>query len=580
MAQINEQFIQVKTKANFESRLSAEDIKDTSIAFIEDTSEIWAKGKYYPCPDISNLLDKVSAESTYAKLTNTVNSKALSTNPVLNGNDIKLDGFTESEEVNQNLEIETTDTVNQGLGKLQKAIKDNEEVVADTFVVFRNKIGLTENLQYIPEDASKVGNATSVKDAIDYLAGEIPTKVSDLTNDANYITSGNIPVNSVSITGSGNALVDATFTNRTLTITKGEIQSGGISEIPIASSTQLGGIKVGSGLEITGDGVLSTTNEDSSIIIPLVDFYTQPGSVSHSPVTLSTEQLTAIAQSIGLSDNTTTQGNVEKVTAFLSKIKEGNTPVFMKNIYTKGSWTGVTEEKAFMALATMRGTELSMTANIITGEKLSNGATFSPYLLLMVIGIAGQQEGDPLLGGYVMDLANLDSQAGDTLLEKYGSGLLTYDERKAISNATTNIQELTTNYTELEEALSILMASITQLQSSKQDTLVSGTNIKTINNQSIIGSGNIEISEYSLSTASEDTLGGIKIGYTESNQNYPVELNSSGQAYVNVPWDLTYEETSGSVSGGLQQASFIVITQDEYDALQNKDSNTIYFIRG
>ena len=252
----------------------------------------------------------------------------------------------------------------------------------------------------------------------------------------------------------------------------------------------------------------------------------------------------------------------------------------MKNIYTKGSWTGVTEEKAFMALATMRGTELSMTANIITGEKLSNGATFSPYLLLMVIGIAGQQEGDPLLGGYVMDLANLDSQAGDTLLEKYGSGLLTYDERKAISNATTNIQELTTNYTELEEALSILMASITQLQSSKQDTLVSGTNIKTINNQSIIGSGNIEISEYSLSTASEDTLGGIKIGYTESNQNYPVELNSSGQAYVNVPWDLTYEETSGNVSGGLQQASFIVITQDEYDALQNKDSNTIYFIRG
>lgn len=47
MATINEQFIQVKTKANFESRLSAGDIKDTSIAFIEDTDQIWAKGKYY-----------------------------------------------------------------------------------------------------------------------------------------------------------------------------------------------------------------------------------------------------------------------------------------------------------------------------------------------------------------------------------------------------------------------------------------------------------------------------------------------------------------------------------------------------
>ena len=47
MATINEQFIQVKTKANFESRLSTGDVKDTSIAFIEDTDQIWAKGKYY-----------------------------------------------------------------------------------------------------------------------------------------------------------------------------------------------------------------------------------------------------------------------------------------------------------------------------------------------------------------------------------------------------------------------------------------------------------------------------------------------------------------------------------------------------
>lgn len=68
MAIINEQFIRVKIKANFESRLSAGDIKDTSIAFIEDTNEIWAKGHYYPCSysatDITNLLNnKVDKES-------------------------------------------------------------------------------------------------------------------------------------------------------------------------------------------------------------------------------------------------------------------------------------------------------------------------------------------------------------------------------------------------------------------------------------------------------------------------------------------------------------------------------------
>lgn len=58
MAQINEQFIQVKTKANFESRLQAGDIKDTSIAFIEDAKEIWAKGKFYPCPYTKEELDE------------------------------------------------------------------------------------------------------------------------------------------------------------------------------------------------------------------------------------------------------------------------------------------------------------------------------------------------------------------------------------------------------------------------------------------------------------------------------------------------------------------------------------------
>ena len=47
MAEIKQQFIQAKTKSNFEARLKAGDIKDTSIVFIEDSDQIWAKRKYY-----------------------------------------------------------------------------------------------------------------------------------------------------------------------------------------------------------------------------------------------------------------------------------------------------------------------------------------------------------------------------------------------------------------------------------------------------------------------------------------------------------------------------------------------------
>ena len=37
-------------------------------------------------------------------------------------------------------------------------------------------------------------------------------------------------------------------------------------------------------------------------------------------------------------------------------------------------------------------------------------------------------------------------------------------------------------------------------------------------------------------TATASTAGLVKIGFTESGKNYPVELNSSGQMFVNVPW--------------------------------------------
>lgn len=44
-------------------------------------------------------------------------------------------------------------------------------------------------------------------------------------------------------------------------------------------------------------------------------------------------------------------------------------------------------------------------------------------------------------------------------------------------------------------------------------------------------------------TASSSTAGLVKIGFTESGKNYPVELNSSGQMFVNVPWTDTDTNT-------------------------------------
>lgn len=53
-------------------------------------------------------------------------------------------------------------------------------------------------------------------------------------------------------------------------------------------------------------------------------------------------------------------------------------------------------------------------------------------------------------------------------------------------------------------------------------------------------------------TSSATVLGGIKVGYPTSGKNYKVQLDSSGNAYVNVPWtdnNITYNEATADTLG-------------------------------
>lgn len=60
---------------------------------------------------------------------------------------------------------------------------------------------------------------------------------------------------------------------------------------------------------------------------------------------------------------------------------------------------------------------------------------------------------------------------------------------------------------------------------------------------------------YSVATASKDGL--VRIGFPESGKNYPVELNSNHQMYVNVPWtdtNTTYSNATTSTAGLMSAA--------------------------
>lgn len=60
----------------------------------------------------------------------------------------------------------------------------------------------------------------------------------------------------------------------------------------------------------------------------------------------------------------------------------------------------------------------------------------------------------------------------------------------------------------------------------------------------------VDASIKGIPAASNDNVGGIKIGYIQNEKNYPVALDGNNKAYVNVPWsDTTYSVVTTSANG-------------------------------
>lgn len=131
--------------------------------------------------------------STLALKSYTVNTKRLDTNPTLGGADIELTGYAVSTLVNEALNPAPTDTVNEAIGKIHKAILDNEEVVSKALNTSNTSCGFNENGQYVPKHAL-VSTAKSLSSAIEILAAE--ANKLDYFNGHNTVTSiSNLPIN-------------------------------------------------------------------------------------------------------------------------------------------------------------------------------------------------------------------------------------------------------------------------------------------------------------------------------------------------------------------------------------------------
>ncbi len=150
---INKKLIHFKSKQKFEEELAKGSILDTSIVFIQDSKEIWTHGNLFNCSD-KHITDEILSE--YA----------------------------------------TKEYISQEIDKISSS---GEALITDVQVngesVLTDKVANIDLSNYVTEQWITDQNFLTEHQDISQLAtkSELPTKVSDLDNDSNFITISDIP---------------------------------------------------------------------------------------------------------------------------------------------------------------------------------------------------------------------------------------------------------------------------------------------------------------------------------------------------------------------------------------------------
>lgn len=119
------------------------------------------------------LQDNIDATNAH-----TINGHRLDSNPVLNGTDIKLDGYQEA--AGSDLAIKTTDNTSVAFGKLQKQIKDNKTAASEDISDIKTAVGLTNELA-LP-DLSDTNYLTETTDVVSGMK-ELDKQIADGRHD-------------------------------------------------------------------------------------------------------------------------------------------------------------------------------------------------------------------------------------------------------------------------------------------------------------------------------------------------------------------------------------------------------------
>ena len=116
------------------------------------------------------------------------------------------------------------------------------------------------------------------------------------------------------------------------------------------------------------------------------------------------------------------------------------------------------------------------------------------------------------------------------------------------------------NLGHVTSAAAVTKTDITNLGIPSSDTTYSTATSSTSGLMSSVDKAKLDsisyyANDYTLYAADSSTLGGIKIGYSESNQKYAVQLDANNRAYVYVPWTGSSYSNATTSSDGLMSST-------------------------
>lgn len=338
------------------------------------------------------------------------------------------------------------DTINQQITTINQAISSIREEISN---LTEQIAGITSSITNLTNRVQTVeGKVTTIEGNISDIQGDITNIKGDITNINNALDdikggttelpyvkkagdtmSGALNMSSNKVSSVGTPTEDADAATKKYVDDK---VSGAEYKLPIAGPTKLGGVKVGSGLNITADGTLSATGGGGGVgdYLPLAGGTMSGDIVMSDGTNINFDQSGSIYNDNG-SVVVKSNGSVVGMGTQVKVQTEGGDPIQIKNVANATeNWDAVNKRQLDSGLSGKADSSaLDDKADKSTVDNIVNGTTVLPYV---------KKSGDTMTGPLVINAgdgvcisAPFTSGAG-TISKKDDTESLYMDNGKAI----------------------------------------------------------------------------------------------------------------------------------------------------